>query len=196
MTENCGVPKIAERSKCFWATQPCGCGNTTDSCGNDCCVPGLRIERQGTAKTILNDNWVQSLILNILNTDKRVSPTICGYRPNAVKGHWSESFIGRGNGLNGKATSGYRVGTGIRQINTKGLRVTEIRARFEAELTASMQKLVLLGVAASVRVEVEYRGGNAFSAIIHIGGFAGAPDGRVALTAQQDGSSSYFWRCS
>jgi phage gp46-like protein len=134
----------------FWTTRLV-CGDYT-VCGHPCSIPGLEYEDQddpedsnGIYRTINNDEWLRSLILNILNTrarnDVRCPP------PTAVYGHWSESY--RDDGL--------YIGTRLWNVADKSYRscLDEVKA-IGAAVQADMGKLVALGIATSVKVEAVY----------------------------------------
>lgn len=221
------LESASDRRRCFWTTQPCGCGSTEDVCGRDCCDPGMAFKPKEKPKVdppgqcppwdlcsnpwgincattddantesgqIATNDWVRGLIINMLNTDKRRDPTRCGTSPADIRGHWSESFIDGESGLYGNAQRGYRVGTGLRYIETGKYRIREIEALIQAELVTTLQKLVQLGIAQDIAVEVTYAGNNTFNASLSAYGPDGAPMGRVAIIGQRDEEAGFFWSC-
>src|SRR5262245_61071630 len=81
------------RVRGFWTTRPEACGEYV-MCGASCSIPGLEYIEAPEGRTIQTEEWLLSLILNILNTRARTDlgcPT-----PAAVFGHWSESYRGDG----------------------------------------------------------------------------------------------------
>lgn len=186
--DDCRV-NTRDRRRCFWATQP-DC-SMEYVCGEPCSIPGLKFEND----RIETDNWIQGLVLNILNTNKRQDRSICGVNPTAIGGYWAESFIDGESGLYGGAERGYRVGTSLRYVDTSSMRIREATAHIEAILQTDLQKLVLLGVAQSVEVTVEYAGDQRMVADIEIYGPNGVPYGRVALIGQRDANMTFYWSC-
>jgi len=116
-------------------------------CGEPCAIPGLEYKEETEGRTIVNEDWLQSLILNILNTRARTDkkcPT-----PFAIFGHWSESY--RGDGM--------YVGSTLYNAAEKSyVRINDAAKGIGVAIQADLSKLTLLGVADSVKVEVEYRG--------------------------------------
>lgn len=192
MAVDCNA-RLVERKRPFWATQPCACPSTVDACGQECCTPGLTFVDSPQGRTLATDNWILGLVLNILNTEKRIPNNLCGVNPMAIKGHWSESFIDGGFGLYGGAAEGYRVGTGLYQLDTTKMRVNEAIAHIEAVLQTDMQKLVGLGVATSVSVTAEYLGRQRIAVEIVVEGPAGSPAARVALIGNKTADMGYYW---
>lgn len=189
----CAPQTPQARRRPFWATQPDACGDRTNGCGQPCPIPGLAFVDQAGGRTFDTQNWIRGLILNILNTERRVDDSFCGTTPAAVKGHWSESFIDANMGLYGGATRGYRVGSSLLQLDTSGLRTTEAIALIQASLSRDLQKLVTLGVATGVTVEVIYRGSQRVEATITVEGPSIGPDNRVALLGTASADMGYFW---
>lgn len=145
------------RRRIFWTTQQEACGSY-ELCGNECAIPGLEYEEPDKHvypqygigyRTIKNNNWLLSLILNILNTRAR-SDLRCP-APSAVYGHWSESY--RDDGL--------WIGSNLWNAAEKPyIRIADSVRAIEAAIEADMQKLVTLEVADSVNVQATYRGRN------------------------------------
>ena len=144
------LPDDAGRRRVFWTTMD-SCGRYY-LCGEECSIPGLQYVEQPTTdlpkgRTIANDDWIRSLILNILNTRARTDlkcPT-----PAGTYGHWSESY--RGDGLyigsrmyNAAEKSYVRILDGVNAIG--------------AAIRSDVSKLVILGIAEDVSVDVVYRG--------------------------------------
>jgi len=145
------------------------CGRYT-MCGNECALPGLEYEDVAGAypephtlppsrgfRTIKTDEWLQSLILNILNTRARTDVKCPA--PAAVYGHWSESY--RDDGLyigstlwNAAEKAYVRTADGVKAIGSA--------------IRADMGKLIALGIAQSVEVEATYAGGNGVKVIVTV----------------------------
>jgi phage gp46-like protein len=144
----------------FWTTRAEACGNYL-LCGVDCAIPGLEYEERadpypeqsppGTPgyRSIKTEDWLQGLILNILNTRARTDarcPT-----PAATYGHWSESY--RDDGL--------YIGSTLWNAAEKSyVRTADAVKMIGAAVRADMGKLIALGIAQSVEVEATYRGSN------------------------------------
>jgi hypothetical protein len=152
----------AGRRRIFWTTQPEACGSYV-SCGVECSIPGLvyedstepHISVEPAGRTIKTTDWINSLILNILNTRAR-SDIRCP-SPAAVYGHWSESY--RGDGL--------WVGSRLWNAASKSyIRVADSVKAIEAAVKADVGKLVVLGVADSVSVDATYQGRNSVAVVV------------------------------
>jgi len=177
----------------FWTTQTRVCGEYT-LCGNECAIPGLEYQDsdapypdQGLPpdqissgyRTIRNDNWINGLILNILNTRARTDlkcPT-----PAATYGHWSESYrednIYIGSTLWNAAEKSYvRIADSVKAIG--------------AAIKADMNKLLAMGVADSVEVETTYRGSNSVGVVIKV--FTSKGQSKVDLSGTFV-SESWVW---
>ena len=148
----------AGRRRIFWTTQQAACGEYF-LCGHECSIPGLEyIEKDGEPdglRTIKNDNWLLSLILNILNTRARTDLRCPS--PAAVYGHWSESY--RDDGL--------WIGSRLWNAADKTyIRVADSVKAVQAAIQADMGKLTALGLADNVTVEAFYRGRNTVEVIV------------------------------
>ena len=155
------------RRRVFWTTQPQACGEYT-LCGHPCQIPGLEYvdnddpyPDQGLPpassgyRTIRNDEWLLSLILNILNTRARTDMKCPS--PAAVYGHWSESY----------REDGLWVGSRLWNAADKSyVRVNDSVKAIEAAIKADMAKLVHLGVADSVDVVATYQGRNTVAVVV------------------------------
>lgn len=139
------------RRRRFWTTQPDVCGEY-DLCGVPCAIPGLEyqeVAEVADGRTIKTDDWLRSLILNILNTRARTDLRCPA--PTAVFGHWSESY--RNDGL--------YIGSRLWNAAAKPyVRIADAVKANRAAIVADLAKLVALNVADSVDVEVTYRGRN------------------------------------
>lgn len=147
--DNCLDQNIGRR-RIFWTTRAAACG-TYALCGHDCDIPGLEYEDVGTdgERTIKTDEWLLSLILNILNTRAR-NDVRCPAPP-AVYGHWSESY--RDDGL--------YIGSRLWNAAEKTyVRTADSVKAIQAAIQADMAKLTIMGVADTVVVEATYRGRN------------------------------------
>jgi phage gp46-like protein len=143
LNDPCLEQNVGNR-RIFWTTRAQACGDYT-TCGVVCSIPGLVYEDAADDyRSINTDDWLQGLILNILNTRARNDvrcPT-----PAAVFGHWSESY--RDDGLyigatlwNAAERSYIRTGDAVKAV--------------EAAITADMNKLVALELADSVEVDAK-----------------------------------------
>ena len=161
------------RRRIFWTTQQNACGEYV-LCGHECAIPGLEyldseaeyvsdnrttFPSRGPAnrdavwedgyRSIKTTEWILSLILNILNTRARTDSRCPS--PAAVYGHWSESY--RDDNL--------WIGSRLWNAAEKSyIRVADSVKAIQAAIEADMGKLVVLGVADSVKVEATYRGRN------------------------------------
>jgi hypothetical protein len=150
------------RRRTFWTTRVDVCGDYV-LCGTVCTIPGLEYEdieepyvdpriyppvgSEVGYRTIKTDEWLQGLVLNILNT--RARNDIRCPAPSAVFGHWSESY--RDDGLyigstmwNAAEKSYIRTSDGVKAIGVA--------------IRADMGKLIALGLADTVEVEATYVG--------------------------------------
>lgn len=174
--DNCLVPSGGRR-RTFWTTQ-LSCG-TSEQCGDECGKPGLQYIDEENGRTIATNDWVRSLVINILMTDARVENSACGVRPNAIGGHWSDSY-----------RQGY-AGSRMRQVGTTG-RVQDAINLINAHIVNDMNKLIDYGVAESVNVETKYLGSNRVSVVIEVVGPPSGGDGRVALEGSRLGNG-WVW---
>jgi len=155
----------------FWTTRVEACGSY-NLCGIDCAIPGLQYEEVETPpfpdntlpdgtlggyRTIKTDEWLQGLILNILNTRARTDlkcPT-----PAATYGHWSESY--RDDNL-------YIGSTMWNAAEKPYVRTADAVKMIGVAVRADMGKLIVLGLAESVEVEATYRGNSSVSVIVTV----------------------------
>jgi phage gp46-like protein len=153
------------RRRIFWTTRLEACG-TDNVCGVECALPGLIYKDDDTAvvggRTIDNDKWLEGLVLNILNTRAR-SDLNCP-SPAGMYGHWSESYrddnLYIGATMWNAAEKPYiRTGDGARAIGVA--------------VQSDVGKLMALGVARSVEVEVKPLSWNTVSVKISITTAAG-----------------------
>lgn len=120
---------------------------------------------------------MRGLLLNILNTYARDASTECGVLPGSQGGHWSESYMA-GTG------AGY-IGTHIySSLVKKAASINDAVALLRASLSKDVYKLITLGVAKTVEVEVVYTGKNRVKADITFTGPA-SEDGRVNLFGER-----------
>ena len=119
------------------------CGRYT-LCGEECVIAGLQYEDKPTAdlpngRTIVTDDWVRSLVLNILNTRAR-SDLKCP-TPAGTYGHWSESY--RDDGL--------YIGSRMYNAAEKPyIRVMDGVKAIGAAIRSDVGKLIILGIANDV----------------------------------------------
>jgi len=116
-------------------------------CGAECSIPGLQYIDKPEGRTIANDDWIRSLVLNILNTRAR-SDLKCP-TPAGTFGHWSESY--RDDGL--------YIGTRLFNAAEKSYsKILEGVKAIGAAIRSDIGKLIILGLADDVDVDVVYRG--------------------------------------
>src|SRR5262245_6090961 len=139
----------------FWTTRP-ACGEYT-ICGEFCSIPGLEYKDEAAGRTIVNEGWLQSLILNILNTRARTDQKCPA--PFAVFGHWSESY--RGDGM-------YIGSTLYNAAEKSYIRTADAAKGIGVAIQADLSKLTMLGVVDSVKVETTYRGRNRVDVLISV----------------------------
>lgn len=171
----CDIATVGRR-RTFWTTQPSACGDVA-ACGTDCSRAGLALQRtvtncaeDGTCgqppctfpRSFATNDWVRSLAINILMTDARREPSVCGWSPSAINGHWSESY----------ADGNITFGTDIR-YNEANASVQDQGLYLQAKAQASLQKLVSYGVAIEVRVTVAYVGRGRYTMAVAIIGQSG-----------------------
>ena len=175
------TPEFSERRRRFWTTQPAACG-LVRQCGNLCGLPGLTYNDDDLrGRTIVNDEYVRGLVLNMLMTDGRVPDRPCGRTPNSVGGHWSESF-----------DTGPAPGIGTLMLSAETTTsVNETLNLIIAYGQATLARLVARGVAQSVDVTGEYLGGNEFKLDSEIFGL-GNNSARVAVTGERL-SNGWVW---
>ena len=108
-------------------------------------------------RTIANDDWIRSLVLNILNTRARTDLKCSS--PAGTYGHWSESY--RDDGL--------YIGTHLITCNMSNLNpelVDGVKA-IGAAIRSDVGKLVILKIADDIDVDVVYQGKIQFSTATH-----------------------------
>jgi hypothetical protein len=154
MLEDPCISQTAGRRRVFWTTQPQACGEYM-ACGVQCLIPGLVYVDQtepyvsiaGRGRTIQNDNWLRSLVLNILNTRARTDVKCPS--PAAVFGHWSESY--RDDGL--------YVGATLWNAAAKPqVRVSDAVKAIGAAISADVGKLITMKLVDNVDVQTVYAG--------------------------------------
>lgn len=135
------------RRRVFWTTRPAACGDYI-VCGAPCSIPGLEYEdRENDERTIKTEEWLRSLMLNILNTRARTDLKCPS--PMAVYGHWSESY----------RSDGMYIGSTLWNAAEKSyVRIADSVQAIATAIRADMGKLIALDVAQSVEVEAVYRG--------------------------------------
>jgi hypothetical protein len=161
------IEQAIGRRRIFWTTRAEACGSY-QVCGTECAIPGLSYKNvdalypappifPGDAgyRTISNDEWLQGLILNILNTRARTDarcPT-----PAAVYGHWSESY----------RSDGLYIGSTLWNAAEKSYtRTADAVKAVRAAVLADMGKLIALGIATDVDVDAVYRGSNSVTVTV------------------------------
>lgn len=154
MTMDSCLDQNVGRRRIFWTTRAQACGDYV-LCGHECGIPGLEYEDSDAGRTIKNDEWMQSLILNILNTRARTDLKCPS--PAAIYGHWSESY----------RTDGLYIGSRLWNAASKAyVRTADSVKAIQAAIRADMAKLTVLGLADSVEVEATYRGRNQVEVLI------------------------------
>lgn len=178
----CNGP-VNGRRKIFWTTQPNACG-VDESCVGECGTPGLvlyipeGVTNKG--RTIRNDNYVLGLAINMLLTDGRKDDTLCGHRPGARGGHWTDGY----------REDGLAAGTQIRYIAPQKS-VSDTVKLIKIYTEATLAKLVRYGVASAVNVTVKYLGRGVIAQDIEIIGTNGITS-RVGLTGSRL-ENSWVW---
>ncbi len=177
------------RRRPFWTTQPDACGTRVDSCRNgaECGIPGLQLTASScgrfacdccpaptddpdciginsppVARSIVTNDWLRSLVINILHTDGRYEDNKCGFVPGTQGGHWSESF----------RKDGQKIGTLMRTIPPH----TSIRdaiSLVKARMVADLNRLLVMQLVTSIAVNVRYLGGSQVTVEIIIIGQSG-----------------------
>jgi hypothetical protein len=155
-TDPCIEQSVGHR-RVFWTTRAQACGSYT-LCGVECAIPGLEYENIAEPypdpdppgspgyRTIKTDEWLQSLILNILNTRAR-NDARCP-SPAAIYGHWSESY--RDDDL--------YIGSNLWNAAERPqpyVRTSDAERAVRAAVQADMGKLIVLGLATSVEVDTK-----------------------------------------
>lgn len=140
------------RRRIFWTTQPQACGDY-EMCGRICAIAGLEYDdtqdpNHDGSRTIKNTDWIQSLVLNILNTRARTDQKCVA--PFGVFGHWSESY---------RQDNLYIGSTLWNAASKKYIRINDAVNAIGAAIKADVSKLVALGVATEVTVQATYSGG-------------------------------------
>lgn len=166
-----------DRRKLFWATQPHACGSVL-SCGKECGTPGLAIDPVPGGATIKTSDYVRGLVYNILLTDGRKALTTCGYTPGTRGGHWSDSF---------RQDSNYS-GSLFRFVKPSG-RVRDDLAAIQAAAEFDLRKLVVYGVATSIKVAVDYIGRGKAAMVVTIVG----PSGETATVGATGTTIDNAW---
>jgi len=159
---NCEKP-LGSLRKTFWTTKLTACGSYQGCEQNEICGhPGLSLIDKENGSTIASDDFVTSLILNILLTNARKEATTCGYIPGTQGGFWGDSF---------RMDNGY-TGSGLRNIPDH-YSVREAASIIKAYVQKDMEKLILYGVAQKVDVGAKYSGSNAVSIAVNATGQSG-----------------------
>ena len=119
----------------FWANQV---DNT-----KDCSTSFLDLKRKNNFGFFNTENKVRSLALNILFTDGEKQQTKSGYEVGSRGGHWSTTFTGA------------HVGTvwDFSSAKTK----TDYAILAKSIASNSLQKLILLEIATSIKVDSYYK---------------------------------------
>ena len=183
--DNCGAPTDTRR-RTFWTTQVAACGEYV-ACGDECGIPGLQFDQDvdvSVGRTFLTNDWVRSLLLNILNTNGRQPATACGVPPGTQGGHWSESY----------REDGLKTGSLLRDALQRPVaRVQEGVNLVRAQVQADVYKLVQLGVASRVDVTAEYAGSNKIDVTIVVYGPSSLTTNVVNLTADRL-TNAWVWK--
>lgn len=148
-----------DRRRGFWTTQPNACGTVVDCAGDECGQSGLVLKSEGGFATFATGDYVRGLALNMLLTNGRKPDTPCGYTPGDRGGHWSDSF----------RRDGQSCGTLLRTLPTVGSLRDSVRM-VKAFAQVTLERLVTMGVASRVEVEVEYIGGTSVNMRVTIYG--------------------------
>jgi hypothetical protein len=139
----------------FWTTLD-SCGRYT-LCDAECAIPGLQYIDKPEGRTIANDDWIRSLVLNILNTRARTDVKCA--TPAGTFGHWSESY--RDDGL--------YIGTRVYNVAEKTYsRILDGVKAIGAAIRSDVGKLIILGLADDVDVDVVYRGRSRVDVVVTV----------------------------
>lgn len=177
---SCGIPSPTRR-RIFWTTQPDACGSYTQ-CNSPCGIPGLKYEDEAAGRRIATNDWVQSLVLNILNTRARAPRGKC-LNVGAPGGHWSESY----------REDNMYTGTRIwNELSRPSARIQDTVKLLNAQLKADVGKLVKLGVASEIDVKTEYKGSNRIVATVTIIGPT-IGETTISLTSERF-ANEWVWR--
>lgn len=151
---NC-APDISGRRRVFWTTLD-SCA-TYNLCGEGCSIPGLQYVDTAEGRTIATDDWTRSLVLNILNTRSRTDLKCPS--PAGTYGHWSESY--RDDGL--------YIGTRVYNAAEKTYpRIMDGVKAIGAAIRSDVGKLVILGIADDVDVEIVYLGRSRVDVVVTV----------------------------
>lgn len=149
------LPSDEGRRRAFWTTMD-ACGQYT-LCDQPCVIPGLQYVDKPEGRTIATEDWIRSLVLNILNTRARTDlrcPT-----PAGTFGHWSENY--RDDNL--------YIGTRVYNVAEKSyIRVLDGVKAIGSAVRSDVGKLVIMGLADDVEVEVIYRGRSRVDIIVTV----------------------------
>ena len=139
------LPTSNGNRRTFWTTMD-ACGRYT-LCDEECSIPGLQYIDKPEGRTIANDDWIRSLVLNILNTRARTDLKCSS--PAGTYGHWSESY--RDDGL--------YIGTRLYNVAEKSYpRIMDGVKAIGAAIRSDVGKLVILKIADDIDVDVVYQG--------------------------------------
>jgi phage gp46-like protein len=163
---NCN-PQLNARRKSFWTTQQC---KTVDICGRDCGNFGIKYTTkqtdcaQGCDNTVQNgcaapkerslatDNFIKSLLINILMTDGQRPDDECGFAAGSRGGHWSNSY----------RANAQTIGSNIRSVKAGKTTAANVLA-LQVEAQKIANKIVSYGVVKSAIATVKYLGGMVYS---------------------------------
>jgi hypothetical protein len=177
------TPDITGRRRVFWTTMM-AC-DTHNVCGIDCAIPSLQYVDKSEGRTIRNEDWIRSLVLNILNTRAR-SDLKCP-APLATYGHWSESY----------REDGLYIGTRLFNMAEKPyIRIQDGVKAIGAAIRSDMGKLIILGLASDVDVNVVYKHRNRVDVTITItvNNTAMANSGKLVLnTSGTYATDTWVW---
>lgn len=166
------------RRRLFWAHAPCK--STPVGCGLSCSTFGVQLDNGGPKMD--HDTWIRGLATNMLLTDGVVPASQCGVKPGQRGGHWSDSY-----------RSSEYAGSSGSMLRTLGsfARVGDAKRLIQTYAEMDLQKLVQYGIATSVKVTVEYVGGNVFKLDCQIFGKNGEAT-NVSLTGSRP-ANSWVW---
>lgn len=196
-------PGTADRRKPFWTTQPAACGRSNNDCDSgecghaglafdaeacfsscECCPPAVldtTCVPPQPPRTLRTDNWMRSLVINILSTRGRLPNTDCGYSPGVQGGHWSDTF----------RTDGQQAGNLIYSVPA-ARSINESIAQITARAQADLNKLVVMKVASAVSVAVTYKGGMQIALDIGVISAIGATTNVGLIGARSN--NSWIWK--
>lgn len=166
---NCLIPQNLLRRH-FW---------TYDSSTTQCFDVHIPIKTLDSSNFLGTDNYLKTLVLNILFTEAEQPPTTCGVVPGNRGGHWSTTF------------TGVDVGTRL-NLDTFNLSAKQYITAITNIMQNSLQKLVDYKVANKVDVNSTISTCNKITMLINIIGIKN-DEHRVVLTNSDATKNMWVW---